>query len=180
MRTTILVALILAPLTGCFPIEGFSSAKPETNFTVRTPAGKAVSFSDSKDNDVLVEGMLYNPQTGEFKIDKLSIRNNSSDVRDANARQTAAWVPLAQVNWQGLTQFTTATFVGLSNLADSLQPLQFASVLKSIPKQQTISTPYGEMVTQSGLTAEQVATLYEKVLAKTVPPATKPAEGPQG
>jgi len=61
-------------------------ANPHTRFRY----GPA-EFFDSKDNDVEVVGLEVEPTNGTYRVERLTIRNNASDVRRANVEQIQAY-----------------------------------------------------------------------------------------
>lgn len=73
------------------------------------PWSKTIEFYDSKDNEIEVSGLTYAKDSGDFKLDKLSIRNNASDVRRANVEQINAY-----------TEQVKATTAMMQNMTASL------------------------------------------------------------
>lgn len=96
--------LVLMGLAGC--LGGCSlPANPHTKLSAG-PFGSYFTFSDTKDNDVLIEDAEFTPSDKAFKIKKLTIRNNSSDPRRANVEQINAYTEQVRATTAMLTQMT--------------------------------------------------------------------------
>lgn len=81
--------LMLVLIGGC--LGGCSlPANPKTTLQAG-PWGSYFSFYDSKDNDVEIVGAEFDPTIKRLKFDRLTIRNNASDVRRANVEQIQAY-----------------------------------------------------------------------------------------
>lgn len=70
---------------------------PRTYFKIN-PITKTLSFEDTKNNDVSVEGLVINQKDGTCSLEKLTIKNNSSEVIDADEKRMAQIVEAQRVN----------------------------------------------------------------------------------
>jgi hypothetical protein len=99
-------------------------ANPKTEFNYGP-----VRFYDSKDNDVEINNLTINPETGMYSVEKLTIRNNASDVRRANVEQIQAYTEQVKA-MAAMTQ-------SLANTVGAMIPYFKPAVSGSI------NTPYG-------------------------------------
>ena len=84
IRSTCLSVLMLA-LTGCS-----LPANPGTTVEV-DPVARRVYVYDTKDNDITIEGLDANFEAKSIKVERFSIVNNASRVREANVQQITAY-----------------------------------------------------------------------------------------
>lgn len=73
----------------CLLAVGCAYANPRTELSAG-PFGSYFSFHDSKDNEIVMEGLSYDPDTNFITVQKFEVRNNASDVRVANVEQMKA------------------------------------------------------------------------------------------
>lgn len=85
---TVVAVLLGACVFGC-GVEGIHSANPKTMVRV-DPWTRAIAFEDNKDNDILVENMAYDRDSGTWSVDKIDIKNSASAVRTSNVDQIDA------------------------------------------------------------------------------------------
>jgi hypothetical protein len=89
-KTSIVAVAAIVLLGGC-AVEGLHWAAPTTNISVSKDIfGARANIKNTKDTTVLMESFELDPQTGVAKITGLSITDNASDVRKANAEQMNA------------------------------------------------------------------------------------------
>lgn len=101
----------------CFlPLFGCGVLTPKTSVSYG-PFG--FSFADTKDNDVEIEGLEFNPETKTWKVDRFTLRNNASDPIKENVQQ------LVQVNEQMKTAGVNLKIAmeGVTNFATALTPI---------------------------------------------------------
>lgn len=131
-------------------------ANPHTSIGFN-PWSKTIEFYDSKDNEIEVTGLSYSKDAGDFKLDKLTIRNNASDPRRANVEQINAYTEQVKA--------TTAMMASMTQSIASMLPYVRPATTASI------NTPWGG----GAIGATPVlppAPLFPP------PPATQPVEGP--
>jgi hypothetical protein len=109
MRLFIVSVALVVFCSGC--LEGLNSANP-TTYLKLDPISKTMTFHDNKDNDVQIDELEWSGDTKTFKVKKVSIINNASKVREANA-----------VQLQMLALQTQAIMNGIQNIAASLTAL---------------------------------------------------------
>lgn len=130
-----LVALVLVGISGCSADYWAGAYKPTTEF--RAKYGPAsISFTDSKDNNVSIEGAEYDPVTKKFKIDRLVIINNGSDVVNATGNR-ALQVAVAM---QTQVQYVSALTAGISQIigaTGNAAPGLISAFLNRVPSQQS-------------------------------------------
>lgn len=80
-------------------------ANPHTSVGVNPWSG-TVEFYNSKDMAIHVEGVEYDNSTKAFKLAKLDIVDNASDVRRANVEQIAAYTEQVKATTAMMTQMT--------------------------------------------------------------------------
>jgi hypothetical protein len=118
--------------TGCAMIE------PQTAFSV-SPFG-TVRFFDSKDNDIIVKGLQFDPDSNGFSLAEMTVTNKSSPVIDANVQQMMAFVAQQQAANEGIT----AAFDGLSKTVEALSGTVEA-LLQNLPAVSgEVDTPIGK------------------------------------
>jgi len=117
---------ILIFLTCCL-VGGCAYANPGTTLKF-DPLNYEVYFYDTKDNDVELAELSYNVDTGAFAMKDLKIRNNASDVREANVAQMMAFVEQQRAANEGII----AAFNGLAELTNMLG-LATSKVIRSMP-----------------------------------------------
>ena len=88
---------------------------PQTSLAAG-PWGSFFTFKDTKDNDILIKGAEYNPETKQFKLSELTVRNNSSDVRIANVEQIKAYTAQVEAFTKMVEFVTQAVATKLPNL----------------------------------------------------------------
>ncbi len=169
-----LIALLIGsciPLSGGCGIEGLHAAKPETRVDF-DPISHTFKFRDSKDNDLSVKGFEANTASGsKGKFDELTIRNNASDVRNANVNQLLGMAAEATANWNGAVAETKALGEVLGIVMPFVPQTIAASVLGKLKGGSSLTGPGGIGVQQAG--NAQLAE-YLMQIAGTALPTTRP------
>jgi hypothetical protein len=112
---SLLLSLVLSSLGGCLTVgtAGCAQIKPTTKF------GGTIfgwEFVDTKDNDIEIIDLDVSPGAKSVKAASIIIRNNSSDVIDANVAQMMAFVEQQRAANEGIT----AAFAGLAQSVQAL------------------------------------------------------------
>ncbi len=108
MRGVNVLMAVVVILGGCV-LTGCAFIKP----TTQLKAGIfGFEFYDTKDNDVVVKGAHFNPETKEFTVDELTVANKSSPVIEANIAQMMAFVEQQHAANEGIK----AAFDGLAQM----------------------------------------------------------------
>lgn len=123
MRCTGLFVALLCLTPGCS-----LPANPHTSVGFN-PWSHTIEFYDSKDNEIEIAGLTYSRETGDFKLERMAIRNNASDVRRANVEQINAYTEQVKATTAMMTQMTAS----LASMLPYLRPAVTTS----------INTPYG-------------------------------------
>lgn len=110
--------LMLVALSGCSAGHWLDADARYTEFRIN-PLTKTISFYDSKDNDVLMEGFEVNTKEGTAKLAKLQIVNKASDAIVAEVERMKA-VGDAQMSQ---VAYLHEMMSGLSSIADALAKL---------------------------------------------------------
>lgn len=173
LRNELAAAAMACLVAGC-GIEGLHGANPKTVVRV-DPVNRTVEYYDSKDNDLQIDGLAIDGATKSATLDKLTLRNNASDVRLANYQQMVGYAAQASANWQGAAQTVGALAGVLREIAPYLPPLAAARALGAI-RSLSVSTPWGG-ANYGGADAAQLAVL-EQMLERQA--ATAPASQPGG
>ena len=150
-----LLALILAGM-GCNMPQS-----PETTLSF-DPWTHSMRFHDTKDNDILIEGAEYDGTTKAFKLQKLTIRNNASDVMVQQIEEMKVWNEQMRTANQGITNVMS----GLTNMLSLA-----AQVVGGATVNSGVQTPFGGGSTE---------VKFGKVTAPTAPtlPETDPERMP--
>ena len=133
MRRLISLATIVLILGGCV-LSGCAYNKPTTELSASAFGG--FKFYDSKDNDIIVKGAEFNPETKQFSVEELTVKNAASPVIDANVQQMLAFVEQQRAANEGIKAAFDglATMTGLiTRMAETILPGSGGS----------IDTPYG-------------------------------------
>ena len=123
-----LLAWLLAATTGCNMPQ-----TPETRLTF-DPWTHSMTFHDTKDNDVLIEGAEYDGVTRTFKLQKLTLRNNASDVVVQHIEEMKIWNEQMRTANQGITNVMS----GLTNMLSLAAQVVGGSTVSS-----GVQTPLG-------------------------------------
>jgi hypothetical protein len=156
---------------GCTTWEGVNTAKPETRAEF-DPVKKIFKFRDSKDNDVQITGLEVSKEGG--KVNSLTIRNNASDVRRANAVQMDSFTNQIIANWQGATMFVGAIVDLAREVAPWVPKTIMAKALGKTKSRIAFNSPTGGFESGSGLDPGQLDALVD--LAGSALPGSRPAQ----
>lgn len=177
------ILAVLCVMSGC-GVEGLHNANPKTTFRF-DPVQRRVEFSDNKNNDVYIGTMAYTPDAENggaktFKLENLFIKNNASEVRQANGEYQMAGMALqATANWNGANQLTGTIFQGLAQIVPYLPQTIAAAAIGKLPRTQTIATPWGSLSTGVGFSQAQIDALLALAGTQTMAPVhnatTQPA-----
>lgn len=136
--------LALACLTGC---AWFDPAAPHTRITIHPWTGK-LEYSDTKDNDVVIKGLRYDPESREFTLEEFSYENKASSVMamqiemmrvnvaqmEAFAVQQQAGNDGIRIGFEGLTKLTTATGAAIPTVAAEIPGVASVAIEASSPE----------------------------------------------
>lgn len=128
-----LTAILITLMSGCSADYWAGAYKPKTAFTV-SAGPYHVKFEDSKDNNLQIEGLTLDPATKTYKLDRLTLINNSSDVVTATGNR-ALQVAIAQ---QTQVQYVQAVTAGISQIigaVGSAAPPLIGAFLQKVPNQ---------------------------------------------
>lgn len=126
-------SFVFCSLTGCSADYWLSTYKPSTYINAQYGPAR-FTLRDSKDNDIDVQGVEYDPVTKQFKINQLQIRNNSSDVVNATAAR-AAIVGQAQLSQVAYVQAMGNTISQIIGSAGQAAPGLIKAFLSRVPSQ---------------------------------------------
>jgi hypothetical protein len=144
-------AIVLALLAGCVLTTGCSAAywtgrlEPGTHFTVeRSANGFAATFDDTKDNNLVVDEITYDPTTKTATIKGLKLTNSSSTViaADAARMQFVIQGQLTQVAYLQAVGTTVSGIIGAAGSAAAPILGDYFSVLKATTAV-GLTTPWG-------------------------------------
>jgi hypothetical protein len=107
MRTWMLIVVAVLVLFG----PGCAMIKPTTELT-----GPGFAFRDTKDNDVTVKKVEYNPETKALTIKDLAVSNKASPVIRENVKQMLAFVEQQKAANEGIR-------IALSGLRDLVKEM---------------------------------------------------------
>lgn len=123
--------LLSAGLGSC--ITGCGNVEPETRVGW-DPVRRQIVFRDTKDNDIEIKNLKYDPATDGFSMESLVIRNNASDVMTANVAQMQVILEMHKTFGQN----AQIVLGGLADIAGQLTPL--LGTLKTTTQQQCALT----------------------------------------
>lgn len=109
-----LLSILIAPMAcGCW-----APKQPITEFRIN-PITHTASFSDSKDNHVILEGLEFNGVEKSGSLDRLEIDNSASSVIAMQIKQMEVWNQQMQTANDGIK----ATLAGLQNIVGAMTPM---------------------------------------------------------
>lgn len=118
LKTGIVSLLIPALLGGgCLTASGCAFIKPTTQLDMN-PITRTISFVDTKDNDVEINGVHWadGPDGKSFTVESVIVANKASPVIEANVQQMLAFVEQQRAANEGIA----ASLAGLAQMITAM------------------------------------------------------------